>query len=188
MPVPLRPRCVCRLCSSCSLCSRVLLALEVVGRIILAKNPWSGAFVSFLGLDSTSSLLFGGGPTDDFNACGLTDGLRPSCMLATVGLVPRSDIVLGRRLRSRTLLTVGLGGACSPCFFAADDAVGASKCDGNFRGRVGDLGRGLWKPMPDVAPEVVLVLALDGRFDASRSRVEELNFGGAGTVGGLRPM
>lgn len=142
-----------------------LAADEAVGLIILSKNPLStSTFPDFSGttlLLPVSSFFFGGGgPQVGF-------ALRPASPPPILTRVP-------------TPFTLGLGGATtalpSAFSFAADDAVGATRCAGSLSGRVGDFGRGFVKPMPrSMLPGSVMLLAREERVEAVREgwRVRE---------------
>jgi len=59
--------------------------------------------------------------------------------------------VLGRRLR---MPAMGRSNDGVSERFAAEDAVGATRCAGSATGRVGDLGRGFMKPVAERMPSV----------------------------------
>lgn len=111
--------------------SCVLLAELCVGRIILARNDPSGAFMLAI-LVRGLGFWFGAGWA---GSEGLDEGLR----VLFEGVLPITDVAL---LVVATLARLGdLIGRASPSF-AADEAVVAIAAAGRRTGRVGDLGRG----------------------------------------------
>jgi hypothetical protein len=115
-----------------SLFSSTLLAELVVGRIIRSRKPLPGALMGSGGCAFCAVFNFGGGPIDD-------DVRLRDCESAA------REVVLAIEVRLFAT-EIGRAGGDFPCF-AAEDAVGATRCAGSLIGRVGDFGLGLTKPV-----------------------------------------
>ncbi len=129
--------------------SAVFDADAVVGLIIRARKPSSagGAFCGRFVLDGCFFKVFGGGPSDGL----LLELLRVEGFLVS----PDLDVVVARlgdrvapawTLPDALLRDCLLGGAAVAAL-DPDEAVCAVNDAGSLTGFVGDLGRGLWKPV-----------------------------------------
>lgn len=114
-----------------------MLAELAVGLIILARNPSSAGFVL---------VRLSGRRVEDVDGNDAREGCFLTCCAVGLERELRSlFIVEGFRCREEPLVLCDRLLAAPPSCFAAEDAVGAVRCEGSRTGFVGDFGRGLTK-------------------------------------------
>lgn len=130
------------------MCSNVLDAEEVVGRIIRARNPSSAGALEGgkLCLDDCFFNVEGGGPREGLLLCPRVDGLRVKVDVVVARLGERDSgwEFPDARLRERRITGAG---AAAEAVLEPEEAVCAVKEAGSFTGLVGDLGFGLTNPV-----------------------------------------